>query len=115
MRRRYLAALGFMSIFVLLAAAVVGCAPAAVESDVSSVYENIESDGLPSVLPADHQGRFESGGYEMCASCHLAGPSGEPVTSDARVVPMDHYVDGDPATMTFDPNRSECITCHSSQ
>ena len=75
---------------------------AADSSAASSATEVAAADsdgytGLPTLQPADHEGRTA----DMCPTCHAEGSGGAPA------IPEDHFVDGD-----IDPNRLQCITCH---
>lgn len=88
----------------------VGCAaqqPAATENDALT-----PGPGEPALMPASHQGRFESLGAPGCYGCHGAGEDVPAMLADATPLPDDHYVDGDPATREVFGARGECITCH---
>ena len=56
-----------------------------------------EYTGLPTLQPADHEGRTA----DMCPTCHTEGSGGAPT------IPEDHFVDGE-----LDGARLQCITCH---
>ncbi|MBR5260090.1 MAG: hypothetical protein IKV48_06435 [Eggerthellaceae bacterium] len=101
----------FTAALALSAALAVGCAPAASEEAVDEgAYV---SDGLPGLMPEDHEGRFETMGAEMCFTCHGANESAYPILDTAQPLPADHFAGGQIESYELDNARAECITCHS--
>ena len=88
----------------------VGCA--AQQSTTTANDALTPGPGEPALMPANHQGRFESLGAPGCYGCHGAGEDAASMLADATPLPDDHYVDGDPATREVFGARGECITCH---
>lgn len=68
--------------------------------------------GAPNLQPADHEGRSETGGSNMCYGCHGNGSQANPQLTGATIIPEDHYVDSSYDSKEIDPNRGQCITCH---
>ncbi len=68
--------------------------------------------GLPGIQPADHEGRFEAGGYTVCVACHSADEPGGKTPGGGAAIPADHYVAGDISLGAVDPVRNQCLTCH---
>lgn len=68
--------------------------------------------GAPPLMPAGHDGRYENLGPEGCYGCHGANEKANPMLASASVMPADHYVNGDAASLQLDPTHVECQTCH---
>ena len=98
----------------LCASLAFGCAPATDSGDgAGDAAEGYVADGLPGLMPADHEGRFESMGAEMCFNCHGADESAYPIAPEAQPLPADHFEGGAVESYALDNARAECITCHS--
>ena len=103
----------FAAAFALSAALVAGCAPSADSGDDAAGDESAYvADGLPGLMPADHEGRFESMGADMCFTCHGANENAYPIAADAQPLPADHFEGGTIESYALDIARAECITCH---
>ncbi len=70
------------------------------------------ADGLPGLMPSDHEGRFVSLGAEGCFNCHGAKEGAYPILDTAQPLPADHFVGGTVDSYELDNGRAECITCH---
>lgn len=69
-------------------------------------------EGAPALQPADHAGKFERGGANMCYGCHGNGSLANPQLKGASIIPEDHYTDNSYDSKELAPIRAECITCH---
>lgn len=91
---------------------VVGCS-----SDEPAEGAGSESgyvaDGLPGLMPEDHEGRFVSMGADGCFNCHGADEDSYPILATAQPLPADHFAGGSIESYELDNSRAECITCHS--
>lgn len=88
--------------------AVAGCSSGGSAADNSTSPE-----GAPTLMPANHQGRFEDLGADGCYGCHGANEKANPQLASATVIPEDHYLNGMYETLALDPVREQCNTCHS--
>ena len=70
--------------------------------------------GAPPVSPSNHVGYFESGGTELCVSCHGAAPDadGNPGESTGPAIPRNHYVVYETDTQELEGRFRSCQTCH---
>lgn len=68
--------------------------------------------GAPPVMPANHDGRFESRGAAGCYGCHGAGEAANPMLKNAVALPENHYLNGDVGSKEMDPTHEQCLTCH---
>lgn len=88
---------------------LVACS-AKVVSDTPSTSTSTST--TPPMQPASHVSRWDTGGEQLCYSCHGASSSGNPTNSAAIAIPDDHYIDGSSSTMKIDGERMQCIQCH---
>lgn len=88
-----------------LLAAVCFCAVGCTSG--GSTQAAAEPDGLPALLPADHEGRLATMTGADCFVCHE-----DPGSSGAQEMPEDHYVDGSRDSGAIDSLRNQCGTCH---
>ncbi len=77
--------------------------------DGSSAAEEKAASRGAVLQPADHEGRFESGGADLCIVCHDVDAV---ELSGATALPESHYVTGDDGERSLDPLRNQCVTCH---
>ncbi|MDO4290710.1 MAG: hypothetical protein Q4C41_05725 [Eggerthellaceae bacterium] len=106
---RKIATIAVAAALALTLGALAGCSA----GTSTSTTTGAAPEGAPSLMPASHTGRFESLGASGCYGCHGANEAANPMLAQATVVPEDHYAQGSYATMSFDPVREQCITCHS--
>lgn len=88
--------------------AAAGCASTAPTSDARPDVPA----GAPPLMPANHDGRFESLGAPGCYGCHGASERSNPMLNGTVALPEDHYVDGSSQTLELDPTHEQCNTCH---
>ena len=88
--------------------AAAGCAGTEPKNDASA---NVPA-GAPPLMPASHDGRFESLGAPGCYGCHGASARSNPMLNGSVALPEDHYVDGSSQTLELDPTHDQCNTCH---
>lgn len=69
-------------------------------------------EGAPALQPADHDGKYERGGSNMCYGCHGNGSLANPQLTGAVIIPEDHYADASYDSKELDSARNQCITCH---
>ncbi|MDR2715158.1 MAG: hypothetical protein LBB46_00205 [Coriobacteriaceae bacterium] len=99
-------------VLVMSLALVVGCTQGSSNSGAKSAAAE-EFVGMPTLAPADHDGRFEFGGGNYCYTCHGNGDAGNPMEADAVAIPENHYANGSYDSKAIDPPRMQCNTCHS--
>lgn len=88
---------------------ITGCASEAAPKD--DVNANVPA-GAPPLMPASHQGRFDSWGASGCYGCHGANDKANPMLNGAVSLPENHYVDGSSSSMQIAPSHAQCDTCH---
>lgn len=84
-------------------------------SSEASPEQNVNADvpaGAPPLMPATHEGRFDSWGADGCYGCHGANDKANPMLNGSVSMPDDHYTDGSSTTMQIDPSHAQCNTCH---
>lgn len=85
-----------------------GCAEQGAKPDVNADIP----EGAAPLMPAGHEGRFESLGAAGCYGCHGASRTADPMLAGAVSFPDDHYAGGNPSSLMMDPVREQCNTCH---
>lgn len=88
--------------------AAAGCSS---EPAKTGVNANIPEGAAP-LMPATHDGRFDSLGANGCYGCHGANDQANPMLNGSVALPEDHYAGGDPSSQELEPTREQCITCH---
>ncbi len=107
MRKSLIAAsLAFAMVAGLGAAA--GCSAEPAELELNA---NVPEGAAP-LMPATHEGRFDSLGANGCYGCHGANDQANPMLNGSTALPEDHYLNGDAGTRQLEPTREQCITCH---
>lgn len=92
--------------------AVVGCSPSEPAPDQAGASGYV-ADGLPGLMPEDHEGRFVTMGADGCFNCHGSSEDAYPILGTAQPLPADHFQGGSVDSHVLDNARAECITCHS--
>lgn len=92
--------------------AFVGCTDDGTNTTSTGSNSNTQIEGAPAFQPADHEGRFESGGGSFCYGCHGAGENANPMLKDSVAIPEDHYEGESYDSLAVNPERLQCITCH---
>lgn len=88
--------------------AIAGCSEQAPKEDVNA---NVPA-GAPPLMPANHEGRFDSLGANGCYGCHGANEQANPMLTKSTALPDDHYAGGDVGSYEMDPTHEQCNTCH---
>lgn len=94
-----------VALVLIAVCALIGCA-----TTQDNASEKVP--GAPALQPANHEGRSERGGSNLCYGCHGAGSLANPNLTYASKIPEDHYKDQSYETKEIDPDREQCITCH---
>ena len=94
--------------------ALVGCGSSSESSYGSN--EGVSSAHLAPTVPASHNARMENLngpiGSSTCFGCHGANEDNNPMLAGITAMPDNHYLNEDPSTLTMDPSRRLCNTCH---
>ena len=88
--------------------AVAGCSSEPAKADVNASIP----EGAAPLMPATHDGRFDSLGANGCYGCHGANDQANPMLNGSVALPEDHYADGGSTSKELEPTRTQCITCH---
>lgn len=90
-----------------------GCSPSEPADEGGANAGAYVADGLPGLMPEDHEGRFVTMGADGCFNCHGASEKAYPILDTAQPLPADHFEGGSIESYELDNSRAECITCHS--